>query len=118
MRLALLAAAVAMVCAARPAAGAAPLPGFRPPAVPLLTQSPLINVWSRADALNGAMPSHWTGAGQDLVAMARVDGAACLLMGQPGGRAPRHGAHRGRCGAASQARHPRPSGGGAGEQRR
>jgi hypothetical protein len=33
-----------------------PLPNFRPPAVPLLTQSPLVNVWSRTDTLNQGVP--------------------------------------------------------------
>lgn len=58
-----------------------PIPGFRPPAVPLLTQSPLVNVWSRFDTLNGGVPSHWTGNPIDLYAAARVDGNAFLLMG-------------------------------------
>ena len=76
--LALAAAAAALPLAAL---AASPVPGFRPPAVPLFTQSPLINVWSRADVLNGAVPSHWTGNAIDMAAMARVDGTAYLLMG-------------------------------------
>jgi hypothetical protein len=58
-----------------------PLPNFRPPAVPLLTQSPLVNVWSRTDALNQGVPSHWTGSPIDLYAAVRVDGTPFLLMG-------------------------------------
>ena len=63
------------------AAAASPTPGFRPPAVPLFTQSPIFNVWSRADSLNGAVPSHWTGHAIEAAAMVRVDGKAFLLMG-------------------------------------
>ena len=72
-----------LLAAALPLAAlaASPVPGFRPPAVPLFTQSPLINVWSTADALNGAVPTHWTGNAIEMAAMARVDGAPFLLMG-------------------------------------
>lgn len=59
----------------------APIPGFRPPSVPLISQSPLINSWSNYDNLNDGPVTDWTGWNQDLVAMARVDGAAYVLMG-------------------------------------
>lgn len=62
---------------------AAPIPGFRPPAVPLLVQSPEINVWSRFDKLTDGTTSQWTGADLDFFAAARVDGASYLLMGNP-----------------------------------
>jgi hypothetical protein len=63
------------------ALASSPVPGFRPPAVPLFTQSPLVNVWSRADALTGAVPTQWTGSAIEMAAMVRVDNAAFLLMG-------------------------------------
>lgn len=65
------------------AATAAPLPGFRPPAVPLFVQSPEISLWSRGDNLNDVDVSHWTGASVDMFAAVRVDGAPYLLLGNP-----------------------------------
>ena len=60
-----------------------PVPGFRPPAVPLFLQSPEINVWSRFDNLYDGTTSQWAGADLDFFAAARVDGASYLLMGNP-----------------------------------
>ena len=67
--------------AALAAHAASPVAGFRAPAVPLFTQSPLINVWSRSDALTQSVPTHWTGNAIDMAAMVRVDGTPFLLMG-------------------------------------
>lgn len=74
---------VALSAALSFAAAAAPVPGFRPPAIPLWSQSPLINVWSNTDQLNQAPPTHWTGASLDFFAGVRVDSAFFLLMGSP-----------------------------------
>ena len=60
-----------------------PVPGFRPPAVPLISQSPLVNVFSMADALNADVPRQWTQGAVDLFAAVAVDGVAYLLMGSP-----------------------------------
>ena len=76
--------ALLLAGAAGLASAASPVSGFRPPAVPLFTQSPLINVWSRSNSLNGGVPSHWTNNAIDLAAMARVDGSTFLLMGDGG----------------------------------
>jgi hypothetical protein len=60
---------------------AAPIPGFRPPSIPLFSQSPLVNVWSSSDSLAGSSPVHWTGTELDMFAAIRVDGVAYQLMG-------------------------------------
>ena len=56
---------------------------FRPPSVPLLLQSPEINVWSNTDTLQASIPTRWEGSAADWVAMARVNGQSFLLMGSP-----------------------------------
>ena len=71
-----------MVATAASAIG--PVPGFRPPSIPLITQSPLVSVWSSHDTLNGGGTRFWNGDDNIMVAMARVDGAAFLLMGDAG----------------------------------
>jgi hypothetical protein len=63
--------------------GDSPVPGFRPPAVPLISQSPLINVFSMGDLLNGDAPQQWTHNSVDMFAAATVDGTPYLLMGSP-----------------------------------
>jgi hypothetical protein len=54
---------------------------FRPPSVPLLTQSPMVNSWSSADALPGTQPSFWEGSQQNMYSAIRVDGTPYTLMG-------------------------------------
>jgi hypothetical protein len=56
---------------------------LRPPSVPLLLQSPEINVWSNSDTLQSSIPSRWEGSPADWVAIARVKGESFLLMGSP-----------------------------------
>jgi hypothetical protein len=56
---------------------------LRPPSVPLLLQSPEINVWSNSDTLQASAPTRWEGSVADWVAMARVNGQSFLLMGTP-----------------------------------
>lgn len=65
------------------AAATSPIPGFRPPAVPILAQSPLINVFSPFDTLNEGDVTHWTGNNADWFSGIRVDGAFYLLLGNP-----------------------------------
>jgi hypothetical protein len=78
---ALLVAGLAAAAAAQPSFSTPPLVPFRPPAVPLLTQSPYISVWSPADALTGASTEHWSGAASTLVGLLRVDGNAYTWLG-------------------------------------
>ena len=57
---------------------------FRPPAVPLFTQSPLVNVWSKGTRLAEAAPSSWSDVNDvDFFSAVRVDGASFVLMGSP-----------------------------------
>ena len=63
--------------------GSSPVPGFRPPSVPLVMQSPFINIWSPADHLYDVAPGQWSGGSDYLFSAARVDGTAYLLMGNP-----------------------------------
>ena len=72
---------LAVLCGVSAALSAAPIAGFRPPSIPLFSQSPLVNVWTSSDSLAGSSPEHWTGTPLDMFAAVRVDGAAYLLMG-------------------------------------
>ena len=63
--------------------GASPISGFRPPSTPILSQSPLINVFSPYDSLNDGDVTHWTGSSMDMFSGVRVDGQFYLLMGNP-----------------------------------
>jgi len=58
-----------------------PVPGFRPPSVPLLVQSPEVNVWSNHDNAYDGVNTRWEGTIADLCAAVRVDAVAFLLMG-------------------------------------
>lgn len=76
----------AVVLAAAAAVGVqatSPIAGFRPPSIPILMQSPEINVWSNFDAPNQGATTHWEGGNIDFMAAARVDGTPYLLMGVP-----------------------------------
>jgi hypothetical protein len=56
---------------------------LRPPSVPLLLQSPEINVWSNSDTLQSSVATRWEGSTADWVGIARVNGQSFLLMGSP-----------------------------------
>ena len=65
------------------AAGAAngPSPTFRPPAVPLLTYDPYLNIWSRGTKLAYHPTRDWARNVKNLVSVIRVDGKCYRLMG-------------------------------------
>ncbi|MFT3788960.1 MAG: DUF4965 domain-containing protein [Tepidisphaeraceae bacterium] len=54
---------------------------FRPPSVPLVVNSPYLNVWSNADKLTDTSTKEWHGRTQSLVSLVRVDGVTYRLMG-------------------------------------
>lgn len=54
---------------------------FRPPAVPLVVHDPFLSLWSCSDNLFESATRHWTGAIQELVCLARIDGKSWRLCG-------------------------------------
>ncbi|HEX3893422.1 MAG TPA: DUF4965 domain-containing protein [Terracidiphilus sp.] len=53
----------------------------RAPATPLITHDPYFSIWSTTDQLTGSDTTHWTGAPQPIVSIARIDGKPFRLMG-------------------------------------
>lgn len=54
---------------------------FRAPAVPLITNDPMLNLWSFADRLNDDTTRHWTGVRQFMSGVVIVDGVAYEFLG-------------------------------------
>lgn len=63
-------------------AGQAPLAGFRPPAVPLVTIDPYLNIWSVNDDVTDGYSVYWTLEDpKEFRAILRVDGVSSRLLG-------------------------------------
>lgn len=62
----------------------APIPGFRPPAVPLVLMDPYMNVWLRGTNLTDTWATYWDGTVKALVGLVRIDGTAYRFMGPEG----------------------------------
>ena len=75
--------AVAILFATQARGADAPVPAFRPPAVPLVTIDPYTSCWSFADHLYDDWPRHWTGKVHAMCGIIRVDGKAMRFMGTP-----------------------------------
>lgn len=58
-----------------------PLLSFRPPAVPLIVQSPFISFWSTSDTLTESDTENWSGAPAHLSGLLRVDGVTFRWLG-------------------------------------
>lgn len=73
--------ALALCAFARPSLAEVPLLPFRPPAVPLIVQSPFISFWAVSDSLSTADTESWSGAPSRLTGLLRVDGAPFRFLG-------------------------------------
>jgi len=54
---------------------------FRPPAVPLITNDPYLNIWSCHDRLTDGETRHWTGKHHSMLGMLLIDGIPWRFMG-------------------------------------
>ena len=59
----------------------AQIPGFRPPAVPLVTHDPLFSIWSPSDKAYSSDTRHWTQREHALTTLIRVDDETYRVMG-------------------------------------
>jgi hypothetical protein len=59
--------------------------GGRMPAAPLIVRNPYLSTWSMADSPAGNWPSFWNGPVKAITGIARIDGAAFIFCGSPGG---------------------------------
>ena len=60
---------------------AGPARSFRPPAVPLLTYDPYLNIWARSTHLADHPTRDWARNVKNLVSVIRIDGQSYRLMG-------------------------------------
>lgn len=58
---------------------------IRYPAVPLIVHDPYFSVWSKNDSLYGGWPVHWTGKGNGIAGICRIDDQSYVFCGRPDG---------------------------------
>ncbi|MCQ8240153.1 glutaminase domain-containing protein [Rhizosaccharibacter radicis] len=78
----IIAAAGALCC---DPAGAQSFTPIKPPAVPLVTREPYLNVWLRTNTAQapGVWPAHWNGAVKAITGIVLIDGQPFLFLGAP-----------------------------------
>jgi hypothetical protein len=64
------------------------LPAFRAPAVPLVVQSPYLNVWLFGDQITDDSPKLWNGQVKGMAGLLRIDGKPYRFLGMPGSPLP------------------------------
>ena len=66
-------------------AGAQTFTPIHPPAAPLVTRGPYLNVWLKngSGILPGTWPQHWDGTVKAMTGIAYIDGQAYLFLGAP-----------------------------------
>src|SRR5206468_3716361 len=72
----------------KPSAPPPELPAFRPPAVPLIVQTPYLNVWLFGDRLTDDSPKLWNGQVKGMAGLLRIDGKPYRFLGMPGSPIP------------------------------
>ena len=75
--------ALAALCVAFAPPNADPLAGlnFRPPAIPLITTDPFMQVWIRGNTSTAPNITHWTGQPKTTTGLLRVDGTTYRYLG-------------------------------------
>ena len=75
----------AALLAAAPSRSSAELvPGFRPPAIPLLTTDPYMQTWLMADNTTADVVRHWDQTAKEMMGMRHVGGKAYRYLGACG----------------------------------
>ena len=76
--------ALAALCVAFAPPNADPLAdlSFRPPAIPLITTDPFMQVWIRGNSSTAPNVTHWTGQPKTTTGLLRVDGTTYRYLGQ------------------------------------
>jgi hypothetical protein len=64
-----------------PSLSSPPLLSFRPPATPLIVQSPFISIWSVSDTLTETETENWSGTETPISGLLRVDGISYRWLG-------------------------------------
>eukprot|EP00026_Physarum_polycephalum_P004399 Phypoly_transcript_04418.p1 GENE.Phypoly_transcript_04418~~Phypoly_transcript_04418.p1 ORF type:complete len:712 (+),score=112.47 Phypoly_transcript_04418:73-2136(+) len=65
--------------------GIVPIPGFRPPSVPLIVNDPYFSVWAASDNLTDTWSQLWDGTTKAFAGIIRIDNTPYRFMGPTGG---------------------------------